>query len=148
MVLNNDFREFIKLLNENSVRYLIVGGYAVTIHGYPRFTNDIDIWLDREESNAQKVIEVLKGFGFDALNIGVHDILIPDRIIQLGYPPNRIDLLTGIDGVTFKECYSKKHIVAIDNLEVDFIGLSDLLKNKRTSARHKDLDDIQNLTSQ
>ncbi len=146
MVLNSDFREFIKLLNDHRVKYLIVGGYAVTIHGYPRFTNDIDIWLDRTEVNAQNVLKVLKDFGFEVLKLKVEDLLMPEKVIQLGYPPNRIDLITDIDGLEFNECYKNRHLVEIDELAIFFIGLEDLLKNKRATGRHKDMNDIENLT--
>ena len=145
MVLNKDFREFIELLNVHEIKYLVVGGYAVTIHGYPRFTDDIDIWFWIEESNAKSMIEVLKDFGFSSLKISVSDLISPYKIIQLGYPPNRIDLLTSVDGLEFEKCYPSKVVVEIDGLKVNFIDLENLKKNKKASGRYKDLNDLENL---
>lgn len=145
MVLNKDFREFIELLNVHEIKYLVVGGYAVTIHGYPRFTDDIDIWFWIEESNALSMIEVLKDFGFSSLKISVSDLISPNKIIQLGYPPNRIDLLTSVDGLEFEKCYPDKVVFEIDGLKVNFIDLENLKKNKKASGRYKDLNDLENL---
>jgi len=145
MVLNKDFKEFIELLNAHQIKYLVVGGYAVTIHGYPRYTNDIDIWLQVDKTNAENIIETLKDFGFSSLNIKAEDFLEPDKVIQLGFPPNRIDLLTSISGVEFKDCYPKRVFVEIDGLKIDFIDLDSLKINKKASGRHKDLNDLENL---
>ncbi len=145
MVLNKDFREFIALLNAYQIKYLVVGGYAVTIHGYPRFTNDIDIWFWIDKSNAENLIKALKDFGFGSLNIEIEDFLHPNKVIQLGYPPNRIDLLTSISGVEFDECYPKRVNVDIAGIKIDFIDIESLKKNKKASARHKDLNDLENL---
>jgi hypothetical protein len=145
MVLNKDFREFIELLNEYKIKYLVVGGYAVTIHGYPRFTNDIDIWFWIDRTNAENLIKVLKDFGFGSLNLKIDDFLNPDKVIQLGYPPNRIDLLTSVDGVEFDECYPNRVSIDIAGLKIDFIDIENLKKNKKASGRHKDLNDLENL---
>jgi len=145
MVLNKDFKEFIELLNAHQIKYLVVGGYAVTIHGYPRYTNDIDIWLQVDKTNAENIIETLKDFGFSSLNIKAEDFLEPDKVIQLGFPPNRIDLLTSISGVEFEDCYPKRVFVEIDGLKIDFIDLDSLKVNKKASGRHKDLNDLENL---
>ncbi len=145
MVLNKDFREFIELLNSHSIKYLVVGGYAVTIHGYPRYTNDIDIWFWIDKSNAEKLIDTLKDFGFGSLDIKIDDFLQPNKVIQLGYPPNRIDLLTSVSGLEFDECYPKKVSVDIAGIKIDFIDLENLKKNKKASGRHKDLNDLENL---
>ena len=145
MVLNKDFKEFIELLNAHQIKYLVVGGYAVTIHGYPRYTNDIDIWLQVDKTNAENIIETLKDFGFSSLNIKAEDFLELDKVIQLGFPPNRIDLLTSISGVEFKDCYPKRVFVEIDGLKIDFIDLDSLKINKKASGRHKDLNDLENL---
>ena len=107
-MLNQDFKEFIQFLNENNVRYLIVGGYAVAVHGYPRYTKDLDIWIENVPENSKNVINALKDFGFDSLELTIDDFLEPDTFIQLGLPPNRIDLITSLFGVDFNECY-KNH---------------------------------------
>ena len=145
MVLNPDFKEFIRSLNANQVRYLVVGGYAVAFHGHPRYTKDMDVWLDRNPENAERVIQALEQFGFGSLGLKVADFLIADQIIQLGYPPNRIDLLTTLPGVEFEPCYAARLEAVIDETPINFINLDNLKKNKRASGRHQDLADVENL---
>ena len=140
-----DFREFVALLNRHAAKYMIVGGYAVGIHGHPRYTGDLGIWLLPEQDNVIKILKVINEFGFGSLDIKEADLTKEDSIIQLGYPPLRIDLLTSIDGVHFDECYPNKKTLSIDGLNVDFIGYADLIKNKKASGRHQDLSDIENL---
>jgi hypothetical protein len=140
-----DFREFVELLNQFQVKYMIVGGYAVGIHGHPRYTGDLDIWLLPGSENAIKILKTIKDFGFGSLDITENDLNKEGNIIQLGYPPLRIDLLTSIDGVHFDECYPNRKTLEIDELLVDFIGYTDLIKNKKASGRHQDLGDIENL---
>ncbi|MBN3905517.1 MAG: hypothetical protein HWQ35_02690 [Nostoc sp. NMS1] len=134
-MLNQDFKEFIQFLNDNHVRYLIVGGYAVAIHGHPRYTKDIDIWIEMSPENADNLLQALEQFGFSSLGLQSEDFLTPDQIIQLGYPPSRIDLLTTIDGVNFENCYPLRLKVTIDNIVVNFIDLDNLRKNKQASGR-------------
>lgn len=130
MILNQDFREFIQLLNEHNVLYLVVGGYAVAFHGYPRHTKDIEIWIYRDRGNAENLVSALKDFGFGSLDLTVEDFLDPEQVIQLGYPPNRIDLLTDLKGVDFNNCYSSKVLVEIEGTNINFIDLEHLKKNK------------------
>ncbi len=144
-MLNQDFKEFIELLNQNSARYLVVGGYAVALHGHPRYTKDIDIWIELAEENAAKVIKAIDQFGFGSLGLRVEDFLVPDQIIQLGYPPNRIDLLTSLTGVDFEDCYATRIQVAIEQVNVNFIDLENLKKNKMATGRLQDLADLENL---
>ena len=145
MVLNRDFREFIQLLNEHDVRYLVVGGYAVAFHGHPRYTKDIDIWFWLNKKNAEKLVNVLREFGFESLGLTQEDFLDPDQVIQLGYPPNRIDILTNLRGVDFEECYASKIEVNIEGTTVKFIDLDNLKKNKKSTGRYQDLADLENL---
>jgi len=145
MILNPDFKEFIRSLNANQVRYLVVGGYAVAFHGHPRYTKDLDVWLDRNPENAERLIQALEQFGFGSLGLKVADFLIKDQIIQLGYPPNRIDLLTTLPGVEFELCYAARLEAVIDEIPINFINLDNLKKNKRASGRHQDLADVENL---
>ena len=105
MKLPEDFKEFIALLNEYQVKYLIVGGYAVGFHSRPRFTNDIDIWIDNSKENAEKLLRVLDDFGFGGLDIGLTDLTSTDQVIQLGNAPLRIDIMTGVSGLKFYEAY-------------------------------------------
>jgi hypothetical protein len=144
-VLNPDFKEFIQSLNDNRVRYLVIGGYAVALHGYPRYTNGIDIWIEMSPRNAASMIKALAQFGFGSLGLQVADFLVPDQIIQLGYPPNRIDLLTTAPGVDFESCYASRVEVEIDEVTVNFIDLENLRRSKRVSGRLQDLADLENL---
>ena len=144
-MFSQDFKEFIALLNKSKIEYLIVGGYAVGLHGYPRYTGDIDIWIKTNEANSEKMVKILNEFGFNSYDIKKEDFLKLDNVIQLGYPPYRIDLMMLIDGVTFDECYANRIKKEIDEIEIDFIGYDDLIKNKRASGRDKDINDINNL---
>jgi len=144
-MLSLDFKEFIQSLNGNGVRYLVVGGYAVALHGYPRYTKDIDIWVELNPSNADKIMRTLDQFGFASLGLKAEDFLEPDTIIQLGYPPNRIDLLTTLAGVDFETCYSARIELDMEGLTVNFIDLENLKENKKASGRAQDLADLENL---
>lgn len=144
-MLNQDFREFIQSLNDNDVRYLVVGGYAVALHGHPRYTKDIDVWIEMSPENATRMIKALEQFGFGMLGLKEADFLTPDQVIQLGQPPNRIDLLVTLSGVEFEPCYRSRIGVELDGMLVNLINLEDLKKNKKASGRHQDLADVENL---
>ena len=144
-MLSKDFKEFVGLLQDHNVEYMIVGGYAVGVHGYPRFTGDLDIWLNPVAANAERVLLALRDFGFGGLNITLPDLTKENTVIQLGQPPLRIDLLMTIDGVRFAECYANRKEVTFDGLSMNFIGYYDLVKNKKASGRHRDLDDVENM---
>ncbi|MDR7332649.1 nucleotidyltransferase [Roseateles asaccharophilus] len=141
LMLNPDFKEFAELLNANGVEYLVVGGYALAAHGHPRYTGDIDFWLNPHADNLERLLTTLRQFGFGSLNLSTADFA-PDSVIQLGQPPRRIDLLMGIDGVAFEDCYERREIITVDGLALNFIGLDDFKANKRASGRHKDLADL------
>lgn len=145
MILNKDFKEFIALLNNNKVKYLIIGGYAVAFHGHPRYTKDLDIWLWADNENAENVIKTLHEFGFNLQGLTKKDFLKKGNIIQLGYPPNRIDLLTEITGLVFDKCYPDKVEVVIDGVMLNFIDIINLKANKKATGRHQDLADLENL---
>lgn len=145
MELSKDFEEFFGLLNSYKARYLVVGGYAFAVHGRPRYTGDIDIFLDSSEVNARKIIRVLDEFGFGGADITVRDLTKPDRVIQLGNPPYRIDLLTSISGVTFSQAWKNRVSGKYGKQIVHFIGKADLIKNKRATGRQKDLLDLDDL---
>lgn len=144
-MLNQDFKEFIASLNDNQVRYLVVGGYAVALHGHPRYTKDLDVWVDCSQVNAGAIIKALAQFGMGTLGLAEKDFLVPDQVIQLGYPPNRIDILLSISGVKFDQCYAKRVVVEIDQVKVNFIDLEHLKQNKKAAGRHQDLADLENL---
>ena len=143
--LPQDFKELLQLLNSKKIEYLVVGGYAVALYGYPRATGDMDIWVAISKINAHKIVEALKEFGFDVSELKEELFLEKEKNIRMGIPPLRIEILTSIDGVEFTECYSNKEIVIIDDIEINFISLEDLKKNKKASGRYQDLADLENL---
>ncbi len=142
--LPNDFKEFLKLLNAKKVKYLVIGGYAVGYYGYPRTTNDLDIFVAAEPKNAEKLVTVLRAFGFSGADLSP-ELFLKDRIVRMGVAPIRIELATEISGVSFGECYAKRVVALIDGVRVNLISLSKLKKNKKASGRHKDLDDLEHL---
>jgi hypothetical protein len=146
MILNQDFREFIALLNAHHVEYLVVGGYAVAFHGHPRFTGDLDLWIRASSENAVRVIAVLHDFGFSSFGFQPDDLTGENQILQLGYPPVRIDIMTTVDGVGFDECYKQKDVVSVGSLSINIIDLEHLKANKRATGRLRDLDDLEHLT--
>ena len=145
-MLSRDFKEFIELLNSHQVKYLVVGGYAVAFHGHPRYTKDIDLWVLNSEKNGERLLKVMSEFGFASLGLTLNDFLQKDNIVQLGYPPNRIDIITGLNGIDFEKAYKNKIEIRFDDIDVNFIDLEDLKKSKRIAGRPKDLEDIKNLT--
>ncbi|NOZ57121.1 MAG: nucleotidyltransferase family protein [Calditrichaeota bacterium] len=144
-MLSDDFRDFLNLLNQHGVRYLVVGAFAVAVHGYPRNTGDIDIWIERTPENARKVAAVLGECDFGSPDLTDSDFLQRDQIIQLGLPPNRIDILTGVSGASFGECYPQRVEKELDGVTVAFVGRECLRRIKKASARSQDLADLENL---
>jgi hypothetical protein len=145
MILNQDFKEFIQSLNDNQVHYLIIGGYAVAFHGHPRYTKDLDVWIKPAQDNAQRLLQALDEFGFGSLSLKEEDFIEPGQIVQLGYPPNRIDILTNPSGVDFETCFNARVTVKVDDTELNFIDLDNLKRNKKASGRFQDLADLENL---
>ena len=142
MIFENDFIDFIEFLNLHQVEYMVVGAHALAFHGRPRHTGDLDIWIKPSFENAEKMVKVLKDFGFDSLGLTKDDFLKENYVTQLGYPPLRIDILNAISGVNFDEAYSGKVIGQYDDLSVPFINILDFIANKQASGRPKDLGDI------
>lgn len=143
MELPNDFKEFIELLNEHNVQYLIVGGYAVGFHSRPKFTHDIDFWIKNTSENAALIVKVLNDFGFENLDITIEDLKSPNKIIQLGNEPMRIDLMTSVSGLNFNSSFKNKVVAKYFDVNANFINIKDLIQNKRESGRKKDLFDIE-----
>jgi hypothetical protein len=143
--LNRDFKEFLGLLLEETVEFALVGGFAVAYHGYPRFTGDMDILIARDEGNAGKVLRVLQRFGFGSLRISAEDLTAEANVIQLGFPPVRIDLITSVDGVENGEIFAGRIIDDFYGLKIPIISLEHLKRNKRATGRMQDLLDLQNL---
>lgn len=148
MVINKDFREFIALLNAKEVKYLVIGGYAVAYHGYPRYTKDIDFWIWLNEDNAKKIIEAIHAFGMSSMNIKVEDFMSADTVIQLGMPPNRIDILTDLETLDFEDCYAQREIANFDGLNIAMLDLDNLIKSKLNAGRPQDKVDAKKLTEQ
>lgn len=145
-MLSQDFKEFVQSLNDNSVRYLVIGGYAVAFHGHPRYTKDLDVWIELSEENARRMVTALEHFGFASLGLQEKDFLDPNQVIQLGYPPNRIDVLTELVGVDFEKCYAQKVSTTIDDVQINFIDLKNLKANKKAVGRLQDLADLEKLS--
>ena len=145
--LPDDFKDFLRLLNVHHVEYLVIGGYAVGYHGYPRATADLDVWIARSPENAARVVTALREFGFADATLSVDLFLEPARIVRMGVPPFRIEIATTISGVEFEACFENRVTTVIDDVPAFIIDLVDLRENKKASGRHKDLDDLEHLPS-
>ncbi len=145
MLLGKDLHDFVSLCLGHGVRFLVVGGYAVAAHGHPRLTRDLDVWVWVDPENAARMVRALGEFGFESLGLTAGDFSEEGRVVQLGYPPNRIDIMTSIDGVEFENCWDRRAEIVLDSLAVPFIGLEDLEKNKLTTGRTQDIADVEGL---
>jgi len=145
--LTKDFVEFIECCAARDVRFLIVGGYALAAHGYPRATKDLDVWVWIDDDNADRLVEALRDFGFGETGLTAADFLDPEVVVQLGYPPLRIDLLTSASGLDFEACWERRLDVGVGSVSAGIVSLDDLVANKRASGRPQDLVDIAILTS-
>ncbi|SUJ17958.1 Uncharacterised protein [Sphingobacterium spiritivorum] len=121
---------------------MIVGGYALAMHGQPRYTGDLDIWIDVSEHNAALMVNVIHDFGMGSLGLVEEDFLRPGYITQIGNPPLRIDILNDIDGITFSEAKENRQVIEVEDLKIFYIGVFDFIKNKEASGRPQDLIDI------
>ncbi len=140
--LSPDFIDILSAFIDENVDFLLVGGYALGFHGYSRATGDIDLWIRRDPDNSESVFRALQKFGAPLFDIKSEDFLIAGTVFQIGVPPNRIDVITDIDGVTFDEAWPERKTTVVDGLEVPLIGKSQLLMNKRATGRPKDIPDI------
>ena len=143
MNLSADLREFIESLNARNVEYLVAGAHAMAFHGYPRFTGDIDLFVNTTPENAERIEQAIYAFGFGATGLCAADFLVPEQVIQLGVAPNRIDVMTFLSGITFEEAWAARQAGTLDGLPVFFLSKPMLIKNKRASGRTKDLADIE-----
>ena len=145
--MNEDYRDILAALVAHQARFLIVGAHALAVHGYPRATVDIDIWIECSPDNAERVWSALATFGAPLEDLGVSqgDLARPDVVAQFGLPPNRIDVLTGVSGLTFNEAWPNRIEEVVEGVRVPVLGLDDLLKNKRASGRDKDRADAKGL---
>lgn len=145
--MGDDFRDFLAVLHQEGARFLVVGAHALGAHGVSRATADLDVWVEPTSDNAEKVWRALVRFGapLDALGVSLSDLSTPDQVIQLGIPPARIDLLTGVSGVTFEEAWSDRLEAPFGLLTVPFLGRASFLRNKRATGRLRDLADLEEL---
>ncbi len=145
--MNPDFLDILAALQANEARYLVVGAHALAVHGVPRATGDLDIWIDPTTANTERVWAALEAFGapLESLDISRRDLETRDRIIQIGLPPRRIDLLTTISGLAFDEAWGSRVTHPIEGVDVLFLGRDDLVRNKRASGRYQDLADLEAL---
>jgi hypothetical protein len=140
-----DFKEFLKLLNENDVRHLLIRGYAVGYHGYPRATNDMDTWIAIHPDNAQRDVSALKDFGFDHPELTPERFLQKNKFIRMGHPLMRLEISTGISGVEFEDGYASQIVDELDGVTINIIDLPHLKANKKAASQLKDLADLENL---
>ena len=143
--LPNDFKEFLRLLRAHGVEYLLIGGWAVGYHGYPRSTDDLDVWIAIAPANAARVVKTLQEFGFHVPELSTDLFLQNDQIVRMGVEPLRIEVATSISGVEFDECYRERLETTLNNEPVSLISLRHLRINKKASGRAKDLADLENL---
>jgi len=148
MEVARDFEEFFESCNKHNVQYLIVGGYAFALHAHPRFTGDMDVFVAPTDINAHKVIQALTDFGLAVSPLTWEDLASPGKVVQLGYPPLRIDIITAIDGVSFADAWSRRVESRYGDQPVHFISREDLITNKRASGRKQDLLDLEALTEE
>lgn len=147
-MLDSNFKEFIQSLNANGVKYLVVGGFAVAYHGYPRYTKDIDFWIWASPENASRILQTIRDFGFGTLGLTEIDFLNPANIIQIGQEPNRIDLILDLEGMDFEDCFQLRQEVVFEGIPINFIDYDNLIKSKRLAGRRKDLLDVDELKKQ
>jgi hypothetical protein len=143
MALSRDLKEFLQLLGAHEVRFMLVGAHAVAVHGYPRNTTDVDFWVERSRTNAERIVAALEDFGFGSLGLRLEDLSEGEHVIQLGREPNRIDILTSLTGLEFDACWERRLQTTFEGAQLPVIGLEDLLRNKRLTGRLKDLADVE-----
>jgi predicted nucleotidyltransferase len=141
-----DFQEFLRLLNDQKIEYLIIGGYAVGHYGYVRYTGDLDIFVDLSRENAVRLTRAFRDFGFDLPEVTPELFLNKGRIVRIGHEPMRLEILNDIDGVRFEDCYANRNEVDLGGVKASVISLPHLLQNKRASGRAKDLADVEALS--
>ena len=144
-LLNKDYKEFVQFLNANAVEYLVVGGYALMAHGHPRYTGDIDFWVNQTTENIVNLLKALEQFGFASVGLRQEDFLVEQAVIQLGFPPARIDLMVSISGVEFAGAYKSRLEVDLDDTRINVINRADFIRNKQATGRARDLIDLKEL---
>jgi predicted nucleotidyltransferase len=143
--MNSDFKDLLRAFNVAGVRYLVVGGWAFMEYAEPRYTKDLDLWIDRTQDNPERVLRALREFGAPLRDLTVDDLMAPDTFYQIGLPPNRIDIITQLQDMSFTECWERRKTVQLGDLRVEYISISDLIANKERTGRPHDLDDAEKL---
>lgn len=144
-MLHKDFHDFLELLTAHKVRYLVVGGYAVAVHGYPRYTGDLDVFIALDSQTAEAVAAAFCEFGFSRADIDARTFLVPKSIVEVGREPLKLHVMNAISGVEFEDAYARRQTVRLDDLDVPFIGYEDLIRNKSATGRGKDKVDVEEL---
>lgn len=146
-IFNSDFRDFIAALNNNQVRYILVGGYSVILHGYSRTTGDMDLWVERTKENYLKIKDAFEEFGMPVFDMTEENFLHHPNwdVFTFGIPPVAIDLMIGLEGLNFQEVFDRSIIFKDDELNIIVIHKTDLIEAKKKAGRSKDLDDLENL---
>lgn len=145
MEVQKDFRDLLELFNAHDVDYMIVGAYALAFHGAPRYTGDIDIFVRANTENAERILRALDEFGFGSVGLTVEDFSSPDKVVQLGMPPVRIDIVTSITGISWEVAKSGREEGTYGDISVYYIGKQQFIENKRAIGRKKDLADMEAL---
>ncbi|MGE0040304.1 MAG: hypothetical protein AB7H88_19915 [Vicinamibacterales bacterium] len=143
--MHQDFLDLLRAFADHEVRYLIVGAYALGVHGRPRATGDLDVWVEPTPGNAARIVNALKAFGAPVEQVTVDDFSRPGVVFQMGLPPVRIDVLTDLSGVTFDEAWPARVQADFGPITVDVIGRDAFIKNKRATGRARDLGDVEAL---
>jgi glutathione S-transferase len=141
-MLNQDFKDILSCLRNESVEFIVVGAFALAVHGHPRATGDIDIWVNSTAENSRRVLRALSAFGAPMSDLAADDFTIADVVFQIGVEPLRIDILTSIDGLDFAEAWKNKLSVVVDGIGIEVLSKGDLLRNKIAAGRDKDLGDV------
>ena len=143
--MNSDFKDLLQALNDAEAEYLVVGGYAVIEHTEPRYTKDIDVWVNNTRENAERVLAALAEYGAPVGDLSIEYLTSDDAFFQIGVEPVRIDIIMNLIGLNFGECWERKHVAQVDNMPVNFVAIKDLIKNKEASGRPMDLVDVERL---
>jgi hypothetical protein len=143
--MNSDFKDLLQALNDADAEYLVVGGYAVIEHTEPRYTKDIDVWVNTTTHNAKRVLAALAEYGAPVGDLTIEYLTSDDAFFQIGVEPVRIDIIMNLTGLEFEKCWERRHVANIDGIPVNFIAINDLITNKEASGRSMDLIDVERL---
>ncbi|MCL2139701.1 MAG: nucleotidyltransferase [Treponema sp.] len=144
-MLNSDYKDILLILSEKKVKFILVGAYAMAVHGYPRSTMDIDLWIMPDFENAHLAMQAFEAFGAPVGDLLPEDLIKEDLIFQIGVAPRRIDILTSVDGLKFKDAFARSELINIEGMSIHVLSIPDLIINKKATGRTKDLADAESL---